>query len=195
MGQFFADSLQKMVVVDFWHPHLRDAMLWLRRRGEAQGLKMAPEVAKFLVDHVGTDLLSLRGELEKLSLFLDSSPEHPMEINMKVLEEMKGRGLQASAWDCVRSLVEGKTLQALQYLPSATEEDRPTGLAWKIQYQAGRQVHEGNVAWGTRLLLDCYHWERDLKRGRWPGSLDSIALEILFLRAHRRRRRAASAGR
>ncbi|MBU1699945.1 MAG: DNA polymerase III subunit delta [Candidatus Eisenbacteria bacterium] len=191
-GKFFADSLQQMVVVDFWHLYPKDAMLWIRRRGEALGLKLMPDVAKFLVDHIGADLLSLRGELEKLSLLLDSSPEKPKEIDMKVLGEMKGRGVQASAWECVRSLVEGKTLQALQYFPSATEEDRPTGLVWKIQYQAVRQVFEGDVGWGTRLLQDCYHWERDLKWGRWPGSLDSVALEILFLRAHRRRMGRAS---
>jgi DNA polymerase III delta subunit len=187
-GKFFAQSLRHMTVVDLWHPFPRDAAAWATQRGEVLGLQIAPEAVQFLVDHVGPDLLTLRNELEKLSLLLEADPSHPKKLDLEVLGELKARGFQASSWDCIGSLVEGRTLQALRFLPSAREEDRPTGLAWKIQYQALRKVLEGDRRWGTRLLRDCYHWERDLKTGRWPGSFESLALEVLFLRAHRRAR-------
>jgi DNA polymerase III delta subunit len=185
-GKFFAQSLAHMVVVDLWHPFPKDALLWISKRGKALGLRVERQAAQFLVDHVGPDLLTLRNELEKLSLLLDADPSEPAALSLEVLGELKGRGFSASAWDCVGSLVDGKTLEALRFLPGAREDDRTTGLIWKIQYQALRKVLEGDRRWGTRLLRDCYMWERDLKRGRWPGSLEAVALETLFLRAHRR---------
>ena len=194
-GTFFAESLRRMVVVDVWHPFPRDAVQWVVRHGATVGLKVRPDAAQLLVGHVGPDLLALRQELDKLSLLLEAETSAPKELDLDVLSDLRRRGLQASSWECIGALVEGRTLEAVLGLSSAREEERPTGLAWKLQYQALRKaLDEGREAvWGTRLLKDCYQWERDLKRGRWAGSLDALAFEILFLRAHRRRLAVGSA--
>jgi DNA polymerase-3 subunit delta len=187
-GRFFRDSLARMVTVELWHPFPREAVGWLQRRAKALGMTLPAETARFLVDHLGTDLLVLKNELEKISLF---TRDHEGPITPEDLRDWGRRGLQVSAWRCVEALVGGRTREALRGLPAAREEDRPTGLVWKIQYQAARATGQGEVGWGTRLLRDCYHWERDLKRGRWPGALEGVALEVLFLRAHRSRLRRA----
>jgi DNA polymerase III delta subunit len=186
-GKFFAQSLEHMTVVDLWHPFPRDAVRWVVKRGKSLGLVVAPEAARFLVDHTGPDLLVLKNELEKLSLLLDAGESTPKRLDLGVLGELKGRGFQGSSWECVGSLVEGRTGQALRILASAREEDRPTGLVWKLQNQAAKSVMEGGSRWGTALLRSCYHWERDLKTGRWPGALESVALEVIYLEAHLKR--------
>lgn len=87
-----------------------DARAWLHVRAEAMGTKLAPQAASDLVEAVGTDLLALGMELDKLIAYADGersiTPEH--------VGEVVTHGRQRSIFDLGNAVVAGDAAGALR---------------------------------------------------------------------------------
>jgi hypothetical protein len=157
-------------------------------------------VAAYLVDHLGTDLQLLSGELEKLSLLHQSETA----LSIGELREMVRSGILGSSWECANAILRGDLVETFERLREVRREESAFSFLWKLGYATGnalggssggahapyggppgqgRGVSAGEGISPTRqrslarLLMGCYQWERRMKGGLWSGRHDYAALE------------------
>ncbi len=191
---FLAALLGAVQVVEFWSLFPSDAARWLTARAREAGLELDGPTAGYLVAHLGTDLGTLAGEIEKIALLTGSR-----RLAMADLKDLLRAGALGSSWECVDALVRGDAAEAIERLQGVRREEASFSFAWKLTTAArnaltgseggragpsgGRRVtHSAGGADKGRLatlLLGCYYWERRIKQGRWLGAHDFIGLETL----------------
>lgn len=211
--KFHTDLLARVTVVDFWSPRPAEATEWLRRRAEKRGLQLTPAAAEKIVGHLGTDLLTLAQEVEKISLLHGEGG-----LGVEDLREMVRLGLLGSAWESVEAALAGRHQEALQGLQTARREETAFSFNWKLSFSAAQWLGSASDvpsraagSWSPRagvqrpapsprmkkllgrMLGECYEWERRMKSGRWPGAHDYDALEAVVI-AHAARMRGGSGG-
>jgi DNA polymerase-3 subunit delta len=63
---------------------------WTEREARSHGLVLDPRAAQHLIDRVGASLRGLFEEIEKLALYLRASPEHPVEVSDRRIDDVVG---------------------------------------------------------------------------------------------------------
>lgn len=82
---------------------------WLKTEANHAGIDIKPDVARYLIDFVGTDQWRLRQDLEKLVL----SGETP---SVELIRELIEPNPQASAFQLLDAVMAGRSAQVEQYL-------------------------------------------------------------------------------
>jgi DNA polymerase III delta subunit len=208
-----AGLLGAVTVVDFWPLYPQRAATWVRKRGERLGLQIAGEAAALMVRHLGTDLLILAAEIEKIALLHGKGP-----LASEDLRSLARRGALGSAWNCVEEIIAGHAAESIEGLAAVRGEESAFSFGWKLSHALSRELTEGGgggfgrgpggapggrrrgaLSVGDknllgRLLWGCYQWERHLKSGAWSGAHDYTALDATVL-AYLQRRDSSATGR
>lgn len=201
---FLGDLLRAVTVVEFWHLFPRDAARWIVERAHSSGIHCTPEAAAALVEHLGSDLLLLAQEIEKLALLRPGE-----RLGVPELRELVHHGVLGSSWECVDAVLDGRIPTAVTLLQSVAREETSFSFAWKLSRSATMRLLDSGsggsqTGWAStrghggtghaltaitpaekkllgRLLSQCYVWERNLKSGAWVGSHDYIGLEAMIV--------------
>lgn len=92
---------------------------WIKRTAEARGAKVNPAAIASLADLVGGDLWTLDQELEKLSLYAVGR-----EINESDVRLMVSQVREASIFEAVDAMIEGRPDTALRLLAQLRDDGR-----------------------------------------------------------------------
>ena len=84
---------------------------WIRQRVASVGATISEQAIKLLAEYVGGDLWIMSGEVEKLALYSEGE-----DINEEAVRLLVGRSREASIFDMVDGVLEGKASAALQGL-------------------------------------------------------------------------------
>lgn len=78
------------------------------------GLRLGPDLARRISDLTGGDRALMAGEVEKLALFLDAAPEHPVEATAEALSALSAESLEEDIGPLVNAVLGGdlKTMHA-----------------------------------------------------------------------------------
>ena len=121
-----APALRKLVadgtalVVDCDPPSERELPAWIRRRADAIGLALPREGAALLAERFGSDLRRQVGELEKLSVYLDSGTKRRgirapggVRCGSRTWRALLGGGSGGNRFRFSNALQDGRTAEAL----------------------------------------------------------------------------------
>ena len=92
---------------------------WIKETAEAKGAAVSPAAIRSLADLVGGDLWTLDGELEKLSLYAAGR-----EIGEQDVQLMVSQVREASIFEAVDAMVEGRPQAALRLLAQLRDDGR-----------------------------------------------------------------------
>ena len=92
---------------------------WIKETAEARGAAVSPAAIRSLADLVGGDLWTLDGELEKLSLYAAGR-----EIGEQDVQLMVSQVREASIFEAVDAMVEGRPQAALRLLAQIRDDGR-----------------------------------------------------------------------
>lgn len=150
----------------------QEAAAWVQVRARSHGGKnMGHDACSLLVEKIGTDLRSLAGEVEKLSLFAGDSPE----IAAAMVEQAVSGLSQAQIFDLTDALAEGRTGDAVRHLVAMLNQgDHPLKLLGAISSHFRRLLEAGALA---RKGMNAYqvaqgkgqkpfYWEKLMKQAR-----------------------------
>ena len=115
-----------------------DAERWLRRRVSAAGRSIEPAAARFVAARAGPDLPRLRGEVDRLLLFVGDEPA----IRLEDARMVAGPAAAHDDWAVARAIERGQTAAALRELALVME----SGAA---PYMGGW----GQLAWVVRTKM------------------------------------------
>ncbi len=201
-SRFLARLLQEVQVVEFWRLRPSDAKQWIARTATDRGLRLTPQVAAYMIAHLGTDLHLLSVELEKIALMHGEG-----QLGLPELRQMIQGGILGSSWECVDAIVRGELREALDRLQGVRREESAFSFLWKLGHATGNALRETGGRpqgeWGraqsrgvrgggsgtqsvsskhalAELLRGCYEWESRMKAGYWSSRHDYVALEGLI---------------
>lgn len=109
-------------VREFPQPKAGDLPAWVRGRARAIGLQITPAGERALIQLVGPDLWVLAGELDKLHVYAGNGA-----VDETIVESLVARHRDATIWQLVDAVAEGRTsaaLRALDTLRQAGEDPR-----------------------------------------------------------------------
>jgi len=116
---------------------------WLRARAAALGVAIEPQALESLAAHVGSDLRTLAGELEKLARYAGARAVTAGDVELLTPEAQ-----ETSIFNLVDAVVEGRTGQALVMLRRMLTVEREEPL--RVQAMLARQVR--NLVRARELL-------------------------------------------
>ena len=114
-----------------------DAERWLRRRVSAAGRTIEPAAARFLAARTGPDLPRLRGEVDRLLLFVGDEPA----IGLDDARLVAGPAAAHDDWAVTRAIERGQTAVALKE------------LALTLEAGAAPYMVLGQLAWVVRTRM------------------------------------------
>ena len=100
-------------------PRAEQLARWIKETAEAKGAAVSPAAIRSLADLVGSDLWTLDGELEKLSLYAAGR-----EISEQDVRLMVSQVREASIFEAVDAMVEGRPQAALRLLAQLRDDGR-----------------------------------------------------------------------
>ncbi len=135
-----------------------DAMVWLQAEASRQGMSFGDAAARELVDAVGTDMLSVASELEKL--LLEAGARGAAEITVRDVETMVPSAKQRSLYDLTDAISAKEPARALALLGgllnASDGEDAAIGHVFSLAktYRQmillnERQVKDQRAMWGV----------------------------------------------
>ncbi len=72
-----------------------------------RGLRLSPDIARRIAEVAGNDRALMAGEVEKLSLFLDTAPDRPAEATMEAYEALSAETVEADTGPLVNAVLGG----------------------------------------------------------------------------------------
>jgi DNA polymerase III delta subunit len=133
-----AELLAAVTVVDFWHLSPERALAWVRKHGASAGLQISAPAAAQMVRHLGSDLMTLAAEIEKIAL-----ARGPGTLEVEELRELARRGIVSSSWEAVECILNGELRPALESIQAVRREESAFGFAWKLKEAVARSLVEG----------------------------------------------------
>lgn len=71
------------------------------------GLRLGPDLARRIAEACGNDRALMAGEIEKLSLYLDASPDHPAEATAEAFAALSAETIEADVGPLVNAVLGG----------------------------------------------------------------------------------------
>lgn len=134
-------------VVDFEEPREQEARRWVQEQAQLLGAAMEARAAAALVEMVGTNLVELRQELDKLVLFCSGQAR----ITAEHVEAVTPRRLDEQVFHMVDAIGTGEVDRALvllsDLLAAGNERAQPVRLIGAI-------AHQFRMLWHTKRLLE-----------------------------------------
>jgi DNA polymerase III subunit delta len=126
---------------------------WVEDRARQQGLRMHADAASYLVDAVGTDLVALTQELDKLALVYEKGAR----LDREAVEAMVAPYDRAGLYDFLDNAFTGKLRDALADLETLVVDMEPTAILYGLTARLRDLVR-------VRALLDRGLKRADLER-------------------------------
>ena len=101
------DSPQAMAFASY-QPDAREAEQIAAAMAREGGLRLPPELAKRIAELTNGDRALMGGEIEKLILYLDASPDHPREATPEALDALSAGNPDADAAPLVNAVLGGE---------------------------------------------------------------------------------------
>lgn len=117
---------------------------WIKREVETRGKRITPQASQFLAEAVGSDLLRLRNELEKLVLYVGDGKE----ITVQDVEAVSTKGRLKSIFELTDAVGGRNTGKAMKVLGELLDNGE-NGVY--ILYMITRQLR---LIWKVKELMD-----------------------------------------
>jgi DNA polymerase III subunit delta len=89
-------------------PEERDAIPMAIALAREVGLRLAPDAARAIASSAANDRALMAQEIEKLSLFLDSGPDRPMDAGLDALEQIAAESNEGELGTLVDAVMSGR---------------------------------------------------------------------------------------
>ena len=170
-------------VIELQHVNEEDAIAWAQRRAEQTGVDLTAEAARQLVEAVATDMLSLRSEIEKLTL--EAGARGATQITLADVETMVPAAKQRSLYELTDAISRKNAPEALALLGgllnASDGEDAAIGHVFSLA-KTFRQM----LILNERQVKD----QRAIWQVLWPGFRPApFAADALIAQARRYRNR------
>ena len=171
-------------VVELQRVTAEDAMVWLQGEASQGGMRFGDDAARELVEAVGTDMLSVASELEKL--MLEAGARGAAEITVRDVETMVPSAKQRSLHeltDAISSREPARALALLGGLLNASDgEDAAIGHVFSLA-----KTYRQMILLNERQVKD----QRAMWAVLWPGMrVAPHAADALIAQARRYKNRA-----
>lgn len=152
IAKLLADRPDALVTM-FHPPDVRSVAESVRMMGDAAGLRLTGELAERIARACALDTRMARGEIEKLTLFLDASPQAPRTVDAGALDAVGTVSEDDSFMPLVNAVLGGDTRRLGSELSRMVElELNPVGLllaferrAAQLGQLAGRMGPRGDI--------------------------------------------------
>jgi DNA polymerase-3 subunit delta len=155
---------------------LGEAAAWLRDELVRSGRTIEPEAARLLVSRAGQDITKLRGDVEKLDLFIHGRSQITTDDVMEVVSEATAVD---DEWAVVNAIANGDAARALAALDLRLDRgDSPHALVGQLRWWVSQRLAEsdpGRVKAAVDALL---RTDLALKRS---GGDDRVLVERLVV--------------
>ena len=134
-----------------------DAERWLRRRVSAAGRTIEPAAARFVAARAGPDLPRLRGEVDRLLLFVGDEPA----IRLEDARMVAGPAAAHDDWAVARAIERGQTAAALRELALVMESGAaPYMVLGQLAWVVRTKMPDRRIARAVECL---YRTDLDIK--------------------------------
>ena len=118
--KFFSVCAKHGFVGEFRSPFINQIPGWAQRFARERGARLNAEAASYLADHIGTDLLALATEIDKLVAFI--FPE--TDIDLETARQCAGELHQHSAFDLADALGQQNGKRALGLVQQVLSDEK-----------------------------------------------------------------------
>lgn len=127
------------LVAMFWPPELRDLVSEVRAMADAAGLRLGGDLAERIARGAGLDVRLARSEVEKLSLFLDASPDAPKLADAQALDAIGAATEEDGFMPLVNAVMAGEVKKLPAELHRLREMSlNPVGVALALERRAAQ---------------------------------------------------------
>lgn len=89
-------------------PDEREAAQIAAAHARELGLRLSPDLARRIAELAGNDRAIMAGELEKIALYLDAAPEHPVEATQDAIDALSAEAVEADSAPLVNAVLSGE---------------------------------------------------------------------------------------
>jgi DNA polymerase III delta subunit len=139
----------------------RTAEVLVKQAVSDAGQQIDPAAARLVAERAGTDIATLRGDVDKLLLYAAGKPK----IDLKDVQEVVSAETAQDDWAVTNAIQRGNTAEALRQIGLALESG---GVSYKIL---------GQLAWFVREKLP------DIDPRRVPPAIDALFRTDLDLKS------------
>ena len=118
--KFFSVCATRGFVGEFRSPFINQIPGWAQRFAREKGVRLNAEAASYLADHIGTDLLALSTEIDKLVAFVFPTTE----IDQAVVRQCTGDLRQHSAFDLAEALGRRNSKRAVRLVQEVLSDEK-----------------------------------------------------------------------
>jgi DNA polymerase-3 subunit delta len=138
VAKLLADRPDALVTM-FHPPDLRSVTLAVREMADPVGLLLTDELAERIARSAALDTRMARGEIEKLALYLDASPESPRRVDTAALDAIAAVSEDDSFMPLVNTVLAGDIARLSSELARMQElELNPVGLLLAFERRAAQ---------------------------------------------------------
>ena len=175
-GPLLKDDMKKGGYYLFLPPKGRDIPYWIKRLAKEVGVEVTPQALNLLQDLVGGDLMSLRTELEKLSLYVGDKGR----IEEGDVQEIGGEVRSPSAFQLAEAILKGDLKGGFDALGRLWQKGEPPlkilgAIAWQFRQRGDKET--------LKVLRRLYETDLQLKRSAlpWRFLLEGLLMELRSL--------------
>lgn len=88
-------------------PDEREAAQIAAAHARELGLRLSPDLARRIAELAGNDRAIMAGEIEKIALYLDAAPEHPVEATQEAIDALSAETVDADSAPLVNAVLGG----------------------------------------------------------------------------------------
>ncbi|MCH4150943.1 MAG: DNA polymerase III subunit delta [Sphingobium sp.] len=88
-------------------PDEREAVQIAQAQARELGLRLSTDLARRIADLTGNDRALMAGEVEKLALYLDAAPDHPVEATAAALDALSAETVESDVTPLVNAVLGG----------------------------------------------------------------------------------------
>jgi DNA polymerase III subunit delta len=116
---------EKSVVLQAQTPQNKDLVAWIRSEANHFNKKISDAAVDKLIEMVGSNMLSIRQEIEKMSLYLGDEPE----IQVQTVVNLVAKSLEHDAFQMLAAYLENRPKEALEiYHELLRQKEEPIKL-------------------------------------------------------------------
>lgn len=88
-------------------PDEREAAQIAAAHARDLGLRLSPDLARRIAELAGNDRAIMAGEIEKIALYLDAAPDHPVEATQEAIDALSAEAVEADSAPLVNAVLGG----------------------------------------------------------------------------------------
>ncbi len=118
--------------------------VWLREKAAAEEKELAPDAARLLLERVGSDMETLRTELDKALLYcLDQK-----RITAEDLRDLVGKSREDAVWDVGEAVARGEPSRAMELIDDLLDAGTYPLIILTLLIRQTRHLLQARLLWG-----------------------------------------------